>query len=97
MIEMFDFGEALNRLKEGKKVYRVGWNGKGQWVSMVPGHLIAPEDVNPKQPYLRAIADKNGELVTKPYLNMKLVDDAILIGWTPTTTDVLAEDWTEAT
>ena len=26
---MFDFGEALKHLKEGKAVARKGWNGKG--------------------------------------------------------------------
>lgn len=29
-----DFGYALNCLKVGKKVTRVGWNGKGMWLAL---------------------------------------------------------------
>lgn len=31
---MFDFGEAINRLKAGKRVAREGWNGKGMWLAL---------------------------------------------------------------
>jgi hypothetical protein len=29
-----DFGQALERLWEGKRVCRVGWNGKGQYIEL---------------------------------------------------------------
>lgn len=29
-----DFGWALGHLRNGKKVCRNGWNGKGQWVAL---------------------------------------------------------------
>jgi hypothetical protein len=31
---MFDFGTALSSLKRGEKVYREGWNGKGQYLEL---------------------------------------------------------------
>lgn len=31
---MFNFSEALNRLKNGYKVARQGWNGKNMWISL---------------------------------------------------------------
>lgn len=31
---MMDFGEAIKNLKEGKRVYRDGWNGKGMWLEL---------------------------------------------------------------
>ena len=31
-----NFGKALEKLKEGKKVQRQGWNGKGMFVYYVP-------------------------------------------------------------
>ena len=31
---MLDFGRALNALKEGCKVSRHGWNGKGMWLKL---------------------------------------------------------------
>lgn len=30
----FDFGLALDSLRDGRRVTRVGWNGQGQWVQM---------------------------------------------------------------
>jgi hypothetical protein len=41
-----NFGWALERLREGKKVCRSGWNGKGMW--------LASPDVNSKMtlPYI---------------------------------------------
>ena len=29
-----DFGKALEALKNGKKVAREGWNGKGMWINL---------------------------------------------------------------
>lgn len=29
-----DFGKAIKLLKEGKRVQRQGWNGKGQYIEL---------------------------------------------------------------
>jgi len=29
-----NFGQAIEALKEGKNVCRVGWNGKGMWLAL---------------------------------------------------------------
>ena len=34
MGETFDFGGALLSLKEGRKVARKGWNGKGMFLTL---------------------------------------------------------------
>lgn len=31
---MVDFGEAIAALKDGQRVARKGWNGKGMWLSL---------------------------------------------------------------
>lgn len=31
---MITFGDAVAALKEGKRVYREGWNGKGMWIEL---------------------------------------------------------------
>lgn len=31
---MRGFGDALQALKQGKRVYRNGWNGKGMWLAL---------------------------------------------------------------
>lgn len=34
MQAMVDFGEALNLLRNGKRVARAGWNGSGMYVAL---------------------------------------------------------------
>lgn len=47
MIENQNFGQAIEALKEGKRVARQGWNGKGMFIFMqVPATI--PADVIPK-------------------------------------------------
>jgi Protein of unknown function (DUF2829) len=29
-----DFGQAIEALKQGEKVARAGWNGKGMWLAL---------------------------------------------------------------
>lgn len=29
-----NFGQAIERLKSGQRVYRSGWNGKGMWLAL---------------------------------------------------------------
>lgn len=31
-----NFGQAIEGLKEGKKVARKGWNGKGMYLTLIP-------------------------------------------------------------
>ncbi|WP_338651286.1 DUF2829 domain-containing protein [Lysinibacillus sp. Y5S-8] len=31
-----NFGQAIEALKDGKKVARNGWNGKGMWLKLIP-------------------------------------------------------------
>ena len=40
--EHMDFGEALRALKDGKRVQRAGWNGKGMWIAYSPGSKSLP-------------------------------------------------------
>ena len=39
---MMNFGQAIEALKNGKKVARVGWNGKGMFLYYVPVGAYAP-------------------------------------------------------
>lgn len=34
MIPLIDFGAAISLLKAGKRVSRIGWNGKGMWLEL---------------------------------------------------------------
>jgi hypothetical protein len=93
LIEMdatFDFGTAIDFLKSGLKVTRKGWNGKGQFVVYQKGY---PNGIPCNKQTAEAFGMNEGDLFkVRPYLQMRTAqgDHAM---WTPSVSDVLAEDW----
>lgn len=88
--ERISFGDAIAALKEGLRVAREGWNGKGMWLTMV--HPDDDAAVPPRPTYAVAgIVDDatNGCL---PWIGMKTADNKF-VPWLASQTDVLAEDW----
>ena len=79
------FGLAVEALKQGKKVSRQGWNGKGMWLKLV-------------EPYGdMSISDEQAESVSEgsillPWIGMKTADNKF-VPWLASQTDVLTEDW----
>lgn len=89
---LYTFGEALEALKQGKKVARKGWNGKGMYLWLKPAAIIKAEWC--KDPILRDIAEANGgEVEALGTICMKTADGKILTGWLASQTDMLLEDW----
>lgn len=87
MEPMMNFGSALQALKNGQKVAREGWNGKGMFLFLVPGSVFK---VN-RAPLL-GIYPEGTEINYRPHIDMKTVDGEI-VPWVASQTDVLAEDW----
>ena len=81
------FGQAIEALKQGKKVARAGWNGKGMFLFLVPGSTFK---VN-KAPLL-GIYPEGTEVNYCSHIDMKTADDKV-VPWLASQTDVLAEDW----
>lgn len=75
------FGDAIEEMKAGRKVWRKGWNGKGMWVIYVPGtkNVITREG----SPYHEAGFTEEIEIL--PHFDMYTVNSggrrAILPGW----------------
>lgn len=87
------FSDALELLKAGHRVARIGWSGKGMWLSLSPGTPGLPAEKF-WSPHNRAFAERNGGGVdVLPSISMKTADDKILMGWLASQTDMLAEDW----
>lgn len=85
----FDFGEAVRKLKEGKRVMRAGWNGKGMFVYYVPAASY-PADRNSKSTMAGEFAD---DMVPyREYLALKTAQNDVST-WAPSVSDALAEDW----
>lgn len=79
--ERLSFGDAVVALKEGLRVERAGWNGKGMWLIYIGGNeydVDAPLRFNTTE--------------LAPYIAMKTADNK-LVPWLASQTDVLAEDW----
>ena len=86
------FGAAIEALKQGKKVTRMGWNGKSMYLWLKPATTIKAEWC--KDPMLKEIVDANGgEAEALGTICMKTADNKILTGWLASQTDMLSEDW----
>lgn len=82
------FGDALVALKQGKKVSRAGWNGKGMFVYYVPPASYPVQTGAAKSHF------GEGSLVPyNAYLVIKNVNETVST-WVPSVNDCLAEDWT---
>lgn len=82
--EIMDFGVALMNLKEGRRVARKGWNGKGQYLELATAISYtnaAGEIVNCDH---AAIGNKAIAFVGTSGVQM---------GWLASQADMLAEDW----
>ena len=85
----FSFSHALKLLKEGYKVARSGWNGKGMWLILVPGS----PSVKPVAgtPYSKAGIVEETNI--NPHIDMFTAQGDMQPGWLASQTDLLAEDW----
>jgi len=82
-----DFGTALQALRDGKRVSRAGWNGRGMFVYLVPAASYPVQTGAAKAHF--------GEGAMVPYnayLALKGADDTVST-WAPSGSDALAEDW----
>jgi hypothetical protein len=81
------FGDALHFLQQGKKVARHGWNGKGQFLFLVPGSTFK---VN--RPPLLGIYPDGTQINYRPHIDLRGTDGSIST-WAPSCSDALATDW----
>ena len=75
---MMTFGDGLLALKEGKRVSRSGWNGKGMWLE-----LQEPDEHSKMTlPYVYLTYPDNAQNTP-----------GARVPWLASQTDMLAEDW----
>lgn len=97
MPETFDFSEALRRLKDGSKVCRIGWNGKGMWIVLMPALSLPP--YNSQEPGAKVNdrtakhIGKDTPLNSQPYIVMWTAQGLWQPGWLASQNDLLADDW----
>jgi hypothetical protein len=87
-----DFGDALRAAKDGARIARSGWNGKGMWVALSPGFDGLPAAKIWSAP-IRDHANHHGHTADfRPYLMMKTAQDDF-VPWVISQSDALADDW----
>lgn len=96
MDKTMTFGEALEALKQGRKVARRGWNGKGMFLWLKPATVIRSEWCH--DPELKKLVDANDGVLTAlgticMYTHDSTGRNAILTGWLASQSDMLLEDW----
>lgn len=87
---MSNYETALTGLKSGKKFRRVGWNGKGMWVVLVPG--TPNVQLREGSPYAKAGLT---EVSIDPHIDLFTAQGTMQPGWLASQADQLAEDWEE--
>ena len=73
------FGQTIDALKAGQKVSRNGWNGKGQWLFMIPASHWETT---------RGLELLDG----RPWIGIKTVDNCFM-PWVASQSDMLVTDW----
>lgn len=87
------FAAAIIAAKNGGRIRRAGWNGKGMWVCKGEGNDHLPTDKFWNR-HTRALADANGGFaVVQPYMIMRTAAAEVQMGWLASQSDMLADDW----
>lgn len=92
-MELLNFSDALDLLKKGAKIARLGWNGKGMWLVLVPGSYVP---LNPGTPYANALNTESGaqsHVTIKAHIDMRTATGEMQPGWLASQADMLADDW----
>lgn len=79
---MISFGDAVNHALAGRKICRVGWNGRGMFLFAIAGGAWDFE----------SDVDGVDGIDTLPFICMKTADNK-LVPWLASQSDVIANDW----
>lgn len=85
-----NFGQAVEALKNGDKVARSGWNGRGMWIALMPALYLDAGIVNGRT---RKHIGDDKPLDSQPYIAMWTANAQWQPGWLASQADILAEDW----
>lgn len=86
-IDAMSFGHALVALKDGRKVARAGWNGKGMFL-----YFVSADNYPARTAIAKAEWGENALVPYGAYIAMKTAQNNV-VPWLASQTDVLADDW----
>jgi len=100
--ENLTFGEAIEALKQGKKVARKGWNGKNMYLFLITRNILGKCGCQFEfKRYFQDIiqyVDKDdfmdsGHIKIDDVIAMRTAQKTVQLGWLASQADILAEDW----
>lgn len=84
------FSWALEMMKNGHKIHRSGWNGKGMFAVLQKGY---PQGIPCNKQTAEAWGLNEGDLFrVEPYMQLKMVNGSHSM-WVPSVNDCLSNDW----
>lgn len=91
------FEAALHAAKDGNRIAREGWNGKGQFVVVMPALYLPPYST---QDTARKVNDRTAKWIgedeplnCQPYFAIYNAQKKWQPGWLPSQGDLFATDW----
>ena len=78
-----NFGQAIEALKEGKRVAREGWKGEGMFLYLVKGTLVDKENLRNEAAF-QPTEDNTGVVHFLSHIDMFTAQKTV---------NMLAEDW----
>ena len=91
------FGHAIEAMKDGKKVGRAGWNGKGMFIVLMSALYLPPFNTQGTD---RKVNDRTAKWIgedkpldSQPYFSMFTALGQWQPGWLASQADMLANDW----
>ena len=82
-VEMLSFSQALEAMKQGECVSRIGWNGKGMYIYITSAKILKKQVFSGEGP---------DPLVNSTFIAMKTVTGHVM-PWLANHSDLLSEDW----
>lgn len=82
-----NFSEALQFIKQGKKLTRSGWNGRGMFV-----YFVAGSQFTANRAPLNVIYSEGTEITYRPHIDLRAADGTCGV-WSISNNDALAENW----
>jgi len=92
--EGLNFGLAIEAMKKGMKVTRMGWNGKCMFIYLVEGTVVPVEKL--RGSCAEAVAMSNNTAPVQDicgHIDMLAADGSVVVGWLASQTDMLADDY----
>lgn len=80
-------------MNDGKRARRAGWQERDRWIAYEPGMALVHSSSFQSPANKAYVEDRGGWVPVLACITMKKPCGGIMLGWTPTQTDMTVVDW----